>query len=120
MNNLGGYQWFTTTAKKVGGPWNLLAITAMAGYSSLRLFEIGGKKIVKIAKAHHRQKLKEKATVCNVTTNAHIEANVDVKTGDKIRVYAVDGTAVMIEILGHENNPYFIDMAQLKSITDYK
>ena len=120
MNNLGGYQWFTTKAKKVGGPWNLLAITAVAGYSSLRLLEIGGKKIVKIVTAHHRQKLKEKATVCNVTTNAHIEANVDVKTGDKIRIYAVDGTAVMIEILGHENNPYFIDMAQLKSITDYK
>ena len=47
-------------------------------------------------------------------------SRLGLKTGDKIRVYAVDGTAVMIEILGHENNPYFIDMAQLKSITDYK
>ena len=49
-----------------------------------------------------------------------IEKDVRVKRGDQIKICAIDGNAVMIEVIGNENNPYFIDMKQLKSLTDYK
>lgn len=43
-----------------------------------------------------------------------------VEVGDEIRVRAVDGDAVLIEIIGDKNNPYYIDLSILKKITDYK
>lgn len=49
-----------------------------------------------------------------------IEDGVDVKVGDRIKVCAIDKEAVLIEILGNKNNPYFIDFNLLKSIVDYK
>ena len=39
MSNLGMYQKMTTASKKVGGPQNFLAITALCGYCTLRFGE---------------------------------------------------------------------------------
>lgn len=120
MSNLGWYQWFTTSAKRVGGPLKLMGLIAVGGYAAIRTIEAGSKKAVKIVKAHHQCAQDAVLTICNVTTDGSIERDVTVKIGDQIRVCAVDGDAVMIEVLGNENNPYFVDMKQLKSLTDYK
>lgn len=42
IGNLGGYQILTTVAKKVGGPQNLIALTATAGHI---LFTVGEKAV---------------------------------------------------------------------------
>ena len=52
-------------------------------------------------------------------TDATIGDNVAVKAGDKIRIWAIDDDVAMVEILGNKNNPYFIDLNSLISITDY-
>ena len=120
MNNLGWYQWFTTNAKKVGGPLRLMGLIAVGGYAIIRTVEAGTKKAIKIVKASHKRVLNEELSICNVTADGRIEDDVTVKIGDQIKVCAIDGDAVMIEVIGKENNPYFIDMKQLKSLTDYK
>lgn len=122
MSNLGYYQWITTTAKKVGGPLHLLGLVAIGGYFVIRAGEAGTKKIIKWVKACNNNKSGEMGTaypVYNVVTDATIGDNVAVKAGDKIRVWAIDDDVAMVEILGNKNNPYFIDLNSLISITDY-
>lgn len=123
MSNLGWYQWFTTNAKKVGGPLKLMGLIAVGGYAVIRTGEAGVRKAIKLVKKHSEGTVKDilkKKSVCKVIADANIEKGVDVKIGDKIMVCAIDGEAVMIEILGDKNNPYFIDINLLRSITDYK
>ena len=52
MSNLGAYQWFTTISKKVGGPYQLLGITAIEGYTVIRIIEAGGKTVYKLVKKY--------------------------------------------------------------------
>lgn len=120
MNNLGWYQWFTTNAKKVGGPLRLMGLIAVGGYAIIRTVEAGAKKSIKVVKARHKRALNDELPICNVTADGSIEKDVRVKRGDQIKICAIDGNAVMIEVIGNENNPYFIDMKRLKSLTDYK
>ncbi|MCD8221462.1 MAG: hypothetical protein LUD07_04575 [Clostridiales bacterium] len=119
MSNLGWYQWFTTNAKKVGGPLKLMGLIALGGYAIIRTGEAGVKKGIKLIKKRNGEKTKN-GSVYRVINSANIEEGVDVQVGDKIKVCAIDNDAVMIEILGNENNPYFIDMELLKFIVDYK
>lgn len=122
MSNLGLYQTLTTIAKKVGGPGRLVLLIGVGGYAVLRPAEAGAKKIIKMVKNNSNAKstdLQNESVVCTVTTAASIDKGVKVNIGDKIKVCAIDKDAVMIEILGNENNPYFIDLNLLKAITDY-
>lgn len=123
MSNLGWYQWFTTNAKKVGGPLNLMGLIAIGGYAIIRTGEAGVKNAIKLAKNHNKDKSDnepKKCSIYDVVNPAHIEEGIDVQVGDKIKVCAIDEEAVLIEILGNKNNPYFIDFNLLKSIVDYK
>lgn len=123
MGNLGLYQWFATAAKKVGGPLNLMGIIAFGGYAVIRTGEAGAKKIVKLVKSDNKEKSYDKSKsypVYKVVKSANIEEGVDLKVGDKIKVWATDKQVALIEILGDKNNPYFIDFTLLKSIVNYK
>lgn len=123
MSNLGLYQWFTTTAKKVGGPANLILLIGTGGYGVLRVAEAcvkaGGKQITKLIKEHKKDE-SEEGSIYEVTTAANVEDGVDVQIGDKIKVCAIDNESAMIEILGAKNNPYFVGLDFLKSIVGYK
>lgn len=123
MSNLGMYQWFTTTAKKVGGPEKLILLIAAGGYGVFRIVEAGGKftikKIKKGIDGRSKKKL-ESYPICKVKEKYLVDDKVVVEVGDEIRVRAVDGEAVLIEIIGDKNNPYYIDLSILKKITDYK
>lgn len=123
MSNLGWYQWFTSNAKKVGGPLNLMGLIAIGGYTIIRVGEAGTKKVIKLVRAHNKNRSEEilrMSPIYNVVDDATIGDNVVVKNGDKIRVCAVDHDVAMIEILGKKNNPHFVDFDLLVSITDYK
>ena len=56
LSNLGWYQWFTTNAKKVGGPLKLLSLIAVGGYAVIRTGEAGIKKAYRLAKKHIENK----------------------------------------------------------------
>lgn len=123
MGNLGWYQWFTTNAKKVGGPLKLMGLIAFGGYAIIRTGEAGVKKGIKLVKKHNKDKTdkeSKKYSIYKVVNPTSIEDGVDVRVGDRIKVCAIDKEAVLIEILGNKNNPYFIDFNLLKSIVDYK
>ena len=73
MNNLGWYQWFTTNAKKVGGPLSLMGLIAVGGYAIIRTVEAGEKKIIKVVKVRHKRALNDELPICNVTADGSIE-----------------------------------------------
>lgn len=42
------------------------------------------------------------------------------KVGDKFKVLESDGDAILIELIGNANNPYFVDVELLRAISDYE
>lgn len=121
MGNLGLYQTMTTLAKKLGGPIQLAATVAVGGYLILRTAEAGVKLGINKAKSI---KTKPKSDLENeeyyiVNSQGISNEGVKFNIGDKFRVLETDKDAVLIEIVGNENNPYFASSDFLKSISDY-
>lgn len=122
MSNLGWYQRITEISKKMGGPLNFLGAVAVGGYVVLRPVEAGVKKVVKIVNKKHNAKSKDKVkehAIYTVKKTSQINSKTDVKIGDKIEVCGRDKDAVLIQIQGDDNNPYFVDIDLLRKITDY-
>ena len=120
MSNLGAYQWFTTVAKKVGGPINLLLISAGAGATVYKSSELLIKKGVKVIKAKvDRKKSKEDIKQYVVKTAGTSNEGLKFEVGEKFNVLAADGIAILIEKIGDENNPYFVSEEFLKKISNY-
>ena len=119
MSNLGLYQAMTTVAKKVGGPLALAGITALSGYAILRTGEAGVKTIVKKRKKTSKEKLYAD-TIFTVDTDSTDKQGLSFKKGDKFRVLEFDEDAILIELIGNDNNPYFVSGTFLKTISDFK
>lgn len=116
MSNLGMYQWFTTTAKKVGGPKVLIGLLLSAGYVSGKIIEIGGKRVFRLVK---RKKVNnDEMVVYIVNQDTEIQEGVAVHKGDIINVVSRDKNALLIEIVGNDNNPYYIDDDYLRTIAE--
>lgn len=123
MSNLGGYQWLTTAAKKVGGPKNLVLVIAGAGTVIYKSGEIAVKQTVKaIKRIKNKEQLLETANTKMYTVTAEGISNegLEFKIGDQFRVLESDKDAVLIEKIGDNNNPYFVSAELLKNISDYK
>lgn len=123
MSNLGGYQWLTTVAKKVGGPKNLVLVIAGAGAVIYKSGEIAVKQTVKaIKRIKNKEQLLETANTKMYTVTAEGISNegLEFKIGDQFRVLESDKDAVLIEKIGDNNNPYFVSVELLKNISDYK
>ena len=146
MSNLGGYQWLTTFCKKVGGPFVGTLIIAGAGYITGRSIEFGAKKALDKVKENldtDKENCNNKPVQDNGNNVTEIEdpqkntsdvnqlesiiktvkkAGLDnqglsFEPGDEIKVIDQDGDSVLIEKMGDDNNPYFIDAAFLNDIT---
>lgn len=123
MSNLGGYQWLTTAAKKVGGPKNLVLVIAGVGAVIYKSGEIAVKQTVKAIKTiKNKEQLLETANTKMYTVTAEGISNegLEFKIGDQFRVLESDKDAVLIEKIGDNNNPYFVSAELLKNISDYK
>lgn len=123
MSNLGGYQWLTTVAKKVGGPKNLVLVIAGAGAVIYKSGEIAVKQTVKtIKRIKNKEQLSETANteIYTVTAEGVSNEGLEFKIGDQFRVLESDKDAVLIEKSGDNNNPYFVSAELLKNISDYK
>ena len=120
MSYLGGYQWLTTAAKKVGGPNSLVLIIAGAGAVVYKGGEVAVKHTVKAIK--NKKQLPE-ATITKmytVTASGMSNEGLEFKIGDQFRVLESDKDAVLLEKIGDNNNPYFVSAELLKNISDYK
>ena len=119
MSNLGLYQVMTTLAKRVGGPAQLFILTAVGGYVIIRPVEAGGKAVVKkvIKKVRTHQYSDKLFTIsCHAIDNQGLQF---VK-GTQFRILEVDNDAVLIELIGDSNNPYFVSGSFLRAISDYQ
>lgn len=110
MSNLGWYQLIVTLAKKCGGPGLFLLGVMLIGYGVFRTVEGGIKLVAKNINADNE--IIEYAVTKNGVSNEGVEFNV----GDRIRAFEKHGNAILIERVGDNNNPYFIDENFLKSI----
>lgn len=119
MSNLKLYQVMTTLAKRVGGPIPLTLITMAGGYVVIRPVEAGGKAVIKtvIKKVKsHRYTDKLFTINCQAIDNQGLEF---IK-GMQFRILEVDNDAVLIELIGDRNNPYFVSGSFLRRISDFQ
>lgn len=117
MNNLGLYQWFTTTAKKVGGPGKLIGM--FIGGGMLAGSAIGSVITNKWRNLKAKRQLKALATY-SVTKEAEIgKIKLTLKLGDKITILASDDDSILIIKNDDSNNPYFVSSEFLKECSDY-
>ncbi len=119
IGNLGDYQRFTMTAKKVGGPKILLGI--VSGASAL-----AGAAITKgVSSAKHRHKqtksLKEKteATYYTVETSAADNQGLLLNKGDKFRVLDRNGDIILIDITNRNDNPFYVSAEFLHKVSNF-
>lgn len=118
MGNLGGYQLMTTLAKKVGGPAALLAFTALSGWAVGRGVEAGGK-AAKAAAKKRNAPCSTKGQVFDVVSDGDDGKGLALRAGDRYRVMECDGEAILIEVLGGTNNPYFTSAQFLASVSGF-
>lgn len=126
MSNLGGYQILTTLAKKVGGPGKLVALIAGGGAAAGAIVVKGGEFAIKKGKqiiAKHKEKkinLKVNSdAIYTIKENSESNEELQLKAGDNFRVLECDGDAILIELIGNDNNPYFVSGKLLKEILDW-
>jgi hypothetical protein len=122
MSNLGWYQILTSTAKKVGGPKQLIGLIAGGGALLGGGAVAGGsvlKKKISSKLAKKRQEA-EAAVLYTVYTEGKSNEGLLFKVGDTFKVLETDGDAGLIEKIGDENNPYFVSLKFLSTISDYK
>lgn len=118
MSNLGLYQWFTTTAKKVGGPAKLLGMFISGG--AIVGGAVGSVITNKYRDIKDRKKLKSLGKF-SVTKDAEIEKiKLTLKIGDKITVLAADDDSILIIKNEDQNNPYFVSADFLMKCSNYK
>lgn len=133
MSNLGGYQTITTLIKRVGGPENAMKLAVAAGGL---LLVAGGAAHSGIQKAtpalkNKAEQLFEKwrgragatdelaGSVCTVTAAAESDQGVSFNVGDTFRVLERDADAVLIELIGNDDNPWVISADLLMEISDF-
>lgn len=127
MSNLGLYQWFTSTGKKVGGAGNLIALIAaggaVVGVTAYKGGEIVVKKIkasIKRNKENKKQPIESRERIYKILMYGESNEGLKFYVGNEFRILETDGNAVLIEKIGDQNNPYFVDKNLLNEISDYK
>lgn len=118
MSNLGLYQDLTMLAKKVGGPKNLIGLLAGGSFAAGILATKGGEAIIKKKKdANNKDAISHFYRVNKTTTD---QDGLTLKEGDTFRVLEEDDDAILIEITGDTNNPYFVSSKWLETVSDFK
>ena len=122
MGNLGWYQILTTAAKKLGGPKQLIGILVGGGAILGGGAVIGGATIKKkvTSKLNKKKQIADAAIIHTVKAEGESKEGLHFNAGDKFKVLEADGDAGLIEIVGDDNNPYFVSLNFLSSISDYK
>ncbi|MQS35264.1 hypothetical protein [Streptomyces katsurahamanus] len=121
MGNLGGYQWMTTTAKQVGGPTALLVGVGVLSYLTLRGVEAGTTAAYKKLRSVFENEIETTSDeVFAVTADGDDGNGLTVRAGNAIRVLKDVGEAVLVEVIGDQDNPYMVSPTFLASVCDWK
>lgn len=119
MSNLGLYQWFTTTAKKVGGPGKLIGM--FIGGGALVGSAIGSVVTNKYRDIKEKRNALKSLGTYSATKDAEIKRiKLKLKPGDQIDVLAKDDDSILIVKNGEQNNLYFVSSEFLRVCSDYK
>ena len=121
MSNLGWYQIITTAASKVGGVPQLIGIIFGSGIL------VGGGATVGICsfvdnnktKRELKKKMKLKSINYSVHTSITNNNGFTINAGDQYKIIEIIGNSALIEIIGKDNNPYFLPQKVLHSISDF-
>ena len=123
MSNLGGYQTITTIFKALGGPGKAMGII-IGG--TLAIGGVAGSFVpsaVKRAKAAIKKRTASSPTTGQIYTvhtgGVGDRSEPKLRAGDQYRVLERDGDAVLIEVLGNANNPYFVSGEMLATTSDF-
>lgn len=121
MSNLGAYQWMTTTAKKIGGPVNLLLLTGTVGAILYKGGEITVRKCIKVIRLHKSTnvEIEAKNNIYKINVASKSNGGLMFEVGEWFRFLGMDGDSVLIEKIGDRNNPYFVSAGLLREISDY-
>lgn len=119
MSNLGLYQLMTTMAKKVGGPIGLAgSIFAVGLGAGTGVGFVVGRKTSGRNFSKQSEPDTTKLSIFIVTAEGS-SGDLTLHIGDRFRALERDGDAVLIEVLGNANNPYFVSADLLKAISDF-
>ena len=101
-------------SKKTGGPIRLLFLTLLAGYGIGKTVEGGIRYVIEHGSSNINS--------CEYFIHTDGESNEgkNFRVGDKFKVLEKHDDAVLIEILGDLNNPYFVNEELLKEISNYE
>ena len=119
MGNLGWYQLMTTVAKRVGGPKMLAGIVAVSGYVGGKIIEIPVKGLFSMTKKEKDPEKEYPLYTINKSAEDKKQKLI-LNEGDQFRVLESDGNAILIEVLGNDNNPYFVDSEFLAGVSNYE
>ncbi|MFB6835400.1 hypothetical protein [Streptomyces hydrogenans] len=112
----------TTLAKRVGGPGTLAVVTVMGGWVIIRGAEAGGKSVWRAVKAAVKKRnaaCSTKGQVFDVVSDGEDGKGLTLRAGAQYRVMECDGEAILIEVLGGTNNPYFTSAQFLASVSGF-
>ena len=118
MSNLGWYQVVTTMAKKVNGPVNLGLIVLGTGAAVGIGATLGAQYVIKKVKLKDLER--QKSVIYNVYKDSISKEGLSFKKNDQFKILEIDGDAGLIEKIGDDNNPYFVSLKYLASISDYE
>lgn len=120
MSNLGLYQTVTHIMKKCGGPKRtIVGYTTLAVGAGWSLCELKNH-ITARKKQRHEKQLASNKELYNVTKDFEGAKGLKLYKGSQIRILERDEDALMIEVLGDSNNPYWIGADDLYKISDFK
>ena len=89
----------------------------MLGWGAGRLGEAGGKIIYRKLKERGAQ-CTTKGAIFKVTTDGE-DGGLQLHAGDEFRVLECDGDAILVEVLGDADNPYFVSAEFLATISGF-
>lgn len=126
MSNLGGYKTAVELIKALGGPAKAallgVAVVGTAGYGVLRLAEAGGKRGIGALK----HAIKKRNTPCDlkdkvfaVRVDGMDGQGLEFSAGAEYRVLECSDDAILIELVGNDDNPHVVSGAFLATISDF-
>ena len=122
MSNLGGYQDAVRLIKALGGPKRAavvgLAVVGTTGYGVLRMAEAGGKRGIGALKSAIKKRnapCELEDRVFTVRTDGTDDQGLEFKLGAEYKVL----DAVLIELVGDDDNPHIVSVAFLTTISDF-
>ena len=120
MGNSGMYQTMTMLAKKVNGPMNLALIVLGTGALLGKAAELGVKQVHSLLPKKVDASLQEEEDdkTYEINTSAEILSNMKVEKGDSFKILMRDDNAVLIEVIGKDNNPFLTSFKLLSSISN--